>query len=142
MRRPLKAFTLLEVLICLAITGIAFFPFMTMTDRLYVAYHKSMERASQQAELERICYKVQSLLRTHPNYSISADNRGAAWPGGGVQWSGEHLTANFKEKMVTLSDNVTLFSLHRRAGVTYLTLARTDERSGNEHRLMIRVEKL
>lgn len=142
MRHDRKAFTLIEVAICMALISIIFFPFMAMTDQLHGAYHKSIRKSARQAELESVCYRIQSQLRAHPDYRIDADNRGATWLGGKVRWEGEQITMALDGKEVVLSEGVTLFSLHRRAGRTYLNLARQDDLFREDHRLMMRVENL
>ena len=137
-----KGFTLLEILIVLAILGIAFGPFTFMTKKLQQAYEKSIRRSNERAALEGVVYRVQALLLSHSDGKIRPDNRGVTWLGGGVFWKDGSIYVAGKNGEQKLASNITHFSLHRRDDHTYLSVAQKVPDFREDLRFLVRVEKL
>jgi prepilin-type N-terminal cleavage/methylation domain-containing protein len=141
MRRVSSGFTLVEVLICIGLLAILIVPFMTMVDNSLASYHRSLREVGVRTEMDRTGYRLQSLLRTHPGFQISSDNRGATWTGGQIRWSDGSVLTTDAQGTRTLATGVSHFSIHRRDGLTYLTLEFQDQQSGKKHRKSVLVEE-
>lgn len=122
MTRAGRAFTLIEVLVCLSIMTILIVPVLDMSTGVGKAYQTSIERVNLQSELDRIGFRVQRALRASKGYTIDADNRGARWEGGSLLWSGHQLVLTERGRPTLLSDQVESFALFRRDQVTHFRI--------------------
>lgn len=144
MRIRSRAFTLIELMICLAILAVTFAPFVLMTNRLTDAYRRSILRTSERAELERLAFKIKAQLRLHPDFRIADDNLGATWLEGGLTWKDGAISLRQGRLEQKIGDSITHFSLHRSEGRTYLNLVRStpnDKKKLEEQRLLMTVEE-
>lgn len=126
---PLKAraFTLIEVLICLGILAILLFPLLEMVEGVNSAYDKSIRLANLRSDLDRVGARVIGLLRGRPSYIIGADNRSVALgQGQQLRWTGDSLLLEENGRTMTVAKQVTNFALFRRDGLTTLCLQLRD----------------
>ena len=124
MSRPTKqAFTLIEVLICIALVAILIFPILTAVEMVVHAYDKSQRRVALRSTLDRTEAKIKRALRGNGKYQISPDNQGVRWGNGStLAWKDGAIRLG----ETVLTDNVESFSLFKRDGITFATLSIQD----------------
>lgn len=137
MRKRSSGFTLIECLICLAIVAATFVPFMTMVDQMWGAYYRSIRNADERTETERVAYRVKAVLASQERFKIEDDNKGAVWSTGELNWVNGDLLLRLPQGEQRLAQNVQHFSLHKRAGETYVTLVKHDPINGRNHRILL-----
>ena len=121
--RRSKAFTLIEVLICIGLLAILIFPILTTVESIVHAYHKAQGQVALRSTLDRAEAKIKRALRKDSKYQIARDNRGVSWNNGStLVWKDGKIRLG----QAVLAENVDRFSLFRRDGVTFATLSIQD----------------
>lgn len=122
-RSSTRAFTLLEVLICMAITLVVTTPLFQTFRTLHLAYTSTLERADLRSEAQRAKAALQTALADSPKLKLDSDNRGLTWgEGSRVTWNGEDLFLTESGKQRLLLEKVQQAAFFTRDGRLYLSL--------------------
>ena len=142
LRVRLRAFTLIEVVICITLLAVVAVPFLTMVDKVRKSYHHGIRLNDLKTEVDRVGFHLLGVLRGNHPMRIAADNRSLTFgKGGKVQWSGTDLWIDKGPRRYRLSQEVSHFSIHKRAGLTYLVLEIQEPRSKGTRRKIFVVEE-
>lgn len=121
--RRKRAFSLIEVLICIGLLAVLVFPILTMAESTIHAYDKSQRQVALRSNLDRAEARIKRYLRKNSKYQIAPDNRGVSWGDGSkLQWKDDSILLGRS----VLAENVESFSLYRRNGITFADLSIQD----------------
>lgn len=136
-----RGFTLIEVLICMGMLAIITVPLFTMVDGTNSAYHRSLRLVNLRADLDRVGFRLQRLLRAE-RFSLNADNRGlSSDTGTTIRWNDDKLLLSTPQGSTVITDSVSSFSVFRREGVTTVYLEMVDPVTQRSERKKFLVEE-
>ena len=136
-----RAFTLIEVLICLGILAIVTIPLLTMVEGVNSAYGRSIRLVNLRSDLDRVGFRMQRLLRAE-NFTLNADNRGlSSATGKSIRWEDDKILLSTPKGNTVLTDSVTFFSVFRREGVTTVYLELLDPATKRSERKKFLIEE-
>lgn len=134
MRRRTCGFTLVEVMVCLAVISAVSFPFIMMVVNVNRNYHAAIRFNDMKAELDRGGFRILALLRKNPGVRIGSRNRSLTWREQIVTEDGKNLVLSSGDRSYVLLHNLTHFSVYRRDGSVIYTLEIEDPQTGRRRR--------